>query len=80
MTALLAKAAKGIAALEEKIGNTAKAKEFTAYAKQMQKALDGFFDEEKGLYASYIEEGKKVGYHAYMQSLVVCAGKMTKTE
>ena len=79
LTALLAKAAKGLAALEERVGNTQKAKELNQFATKMQKALDGFFDEEKGLYASYIENGEKVGYHAYMQALAICEAKMTKT-
>ncbi|MBR2904134.1 MAG: hypothetical protein IKC37_05770 [Clostridia bacterium] len=78
LTVLLAKAAKGIAALEAKIGNAQKAAEFDAYASTMQKAIAGFYDEEKGLYASYIEEGKKAGYHAYMQALAICEGDISK--
>jgi len=40
-----------------------------------------FYDEEKGLYASYVrEEGGKEGYHAYMQALVVLAKDLPKAK
>ena len=35
--------------------------------------MENFFDAEKGLYASYIDEGERRGYHAYTQAAALLA-------
>lgn len=74
-TALTYLAAKGIALLEEKVGKKDKAEDLNAYAAALYEKAENFFDEESGLYASYIEEnGNKKGYHAYTQAAMLWAG------
>lgn len=68
LTALVYGAAKRVSELEERVGNTEKAKEFAAYAEELFKGFDRFYDEEKGLFASYVSDGKKIGYHEYTQT------------
>lgn len=73
LTSVVAIAAKKFAALEEKFGNAEKAKEAEFYAKSLEESLENFFDAEKGLYASYIDEGERRGYHAYTQAAALLA-------
>ncbi len=52
------------------------------YCEKIRKVLPGmkdkinetFFDEEKGVYASFIKDGKKTAYSEITQSLAVCTG------
>ncbi len=75
LTALTVVAAKRIAALEEKVGNVAKAEELYTAARELAVAMEKYYDGEKGLYASYLKKGEKRGYHAYTQSLVLFTGE-----
>jgi len=81
LTVFICRAAKEYAELERRVGNIQKAEELSAYAKELSQKLENFYDEEKGLYASYVrEEGGKEGYHAYMQALVVLAKDLPKAK
>ncbi len=74
LTALTSIAAKKIAYLFEKTGNPKKTKYYYEKAERLANALENYYDEEKGLYASYIKDGVKRGYHEYTQSVVLCSG------
>ncbi len=74
LTALTSIAARKIAYLFEKAGEQEKAKYYYEKAERLANALENYYDEEKGLYASYIKDGVKRGYHEYTQSVVLCSG------
>ncbi len=74
LTALTSIAAKKIAYLFEKTNEQEKAKYYYEKAERLANALENYYDEEKGLYASYIKDGVKRGYHEYTQSVVLCSG------
>lgn len=79
LTAFICKAAQGYAELERRTGNIEKANEYAAYAQDLAKKLENFYDEERGLYASYVRQDiGKEGYHAYMQALVALAIDLPK--
>ncbi len=74
LTALTSIAAKKIAHLFEKTGNQEKAKYYQEKAERLANALESYYDEEKGVYASYIKDGVKHGYHEYTQAVALCSG------
>lgn len=78
MTAIICRLAKGIADLEEKCGNAKKAEELREYSLELQEKIENFYDEEKGLYASFIRQNGKEGYHAYTQAMVILAKDLPK--
>ncbi len=79
LTALVYKAAKAAAHLESVIGNAEKAAKLEAYAKTLADNFHQFYDEEKGLFRSYIGEGENL-YHEYTQALFLWTGALTKTQ
>lgn len=74
LTALVYRAAKGIAALEETVGNRQKADDILEKAEQLGSTLEYFYDKDRGLYASYLCEQEKKGYHAYTQAIMLSTG------
>lgn len=78
LTALVCRAAKGIAILEERAGNVEKAAQLNAAAGALGDSLERFYDADKGLYASYVREGEKRGYHAYTQAVALSSGAVPK--
>ena len=72
LTALALFVARKLAKLEEKEGNPQKANEYTAYAQDLLAKMENFYDEEKGLYRSYLGE-REYNYHEYTQALMLCA-------
>ena len=81
LTVFICKASRCFAELERKVGNIEKANELFAYAEELSQKLENFYDEEKGLYASYVRQNTgKEGYHAYMQALVVLAKDLPKAK
>ncbi len=78
MTAIVCRLAKGVALLEEKCGNAQKAAQFSRYAKDLQGKIENFYDEKTGLYASFIRENGKEGFHAYTQAMVALATDLPK--
>lgn len=73
MTAIICRLANGLSSLEKKCGRIEKAERFSCYAKELQDKIENFYDEEKGLYASFIRKDGKEGYHAYTQAMVILA-------
>ncbi len=78
LTALTSIAAKKIAYLFERTGEQEKANYYYEKAERLANALENYYDEERGVYASYIKKGVKRGYHEYTQSVVLCAGGVPK--
>ncbi len=79
MTALAYKATKCTAFLEEKLGNTEKAKRFAEYADELEKGLQHFYDEEKGLFRSYLDDDNKL-FHEYTQALFLATGALSQAQ
>ncbi len=73
LTALTVVAINKMAYLYEKLGNFDKATELQNVAKRLGESLECFYDHERGLYASYIKDGRKFGYHELTQSAVLFA-------
>lgn len=71
LTALALLAAKRISELENRAGNAAYAEKLSEYAENLRKCLEGFYDGQKGLYASFIAEGKRTGWHEYTQAAMI---------
>ncbi len=78
LTALLYRAAKGASELEKMVGNEALATDFANWANDLAEGIMSFYDEEKRLFASYIENGKLTGYHEYTQALILTTGILNK--
>ena len=74
LTALFAFTLRQLSTLEEKTGNKEKADEYSALADELTKSFEYFYDEEKGVYATILLDGKKIGYHKHTQALVILAG------
>ncbi len=71
LTVFICKVVQGFANIEKRLGNTQKAEEYATYAQELADKLENFYDEEKGMYASYVRKSTgKEGYHAFMQSFV----------
>ncbi len=68
LTVLAYMASKGVAQLQARVGNASAAEKWSAYAKKVCAAVETFYDEEKGLYASFIKGGERYGWHAHTQA------------
>ena len=73
LTMLVRLAVKGIVELMEKQGYDG-VEAYKKYYETLSDIIPSFFDEEKKLYASYIKDGVKSGYHAYTQALALNSG------
>ncbi len=80
LTALVCRGAQAAASLEEKVGNIEKAKKYHSYAKTLLGGFDLFFDDEKQLFASYIIDGEKTGFHEYTQSAFLTTGMLPQNK
>ncbi len=78
LTGLAVLAAKGIAALATRVGNRAMATKWSAYARRLSVCMEGFYDSEKGLYASFIKDGERQGWHAHTQAVALLTVEMTE--
>ena len=76
MTALVYRAAKALEALEKKVGRLNQAAKLDAYAESLASKFEQFYNEEKGLYASYIGDDGQKGYHAYTQAVFITTGRV----
>ncbi len=74
LTALTAIAAKKVAFLHSKVSNNERAAELLTVSNRLIASLEAYYDEEKGLYASYIKNEEKRGYHEFTQALILCTG------
>ena len=73
LTVLSFMAARGIASLHGRVGNVAQAEKWAKYSQKVQATIEAFYDKEKGLYASFIKDGEKYGWHAHTQAIVLLA-------
>lgn len=73
LTMLVYIAAKGIVELMER-QNYKGAEVYKNYYERLSRIIPSFLDKEKMLYASYVKDGEKIGYHAYTQALALVSG------
>lgn len=78
LTALTYVAARKLATLADKLGNAESATEWFAYAKRLENTFEAFYDAERGLYASFLRNGNKEGWHAYTQAAMIMTGLVDK--
>jgi hypothetical protein len=74
LTALGIYTAKRLSKLFACSGEDEKSSKYALYAQALEKSLEGFYSEEKGLYRSYQGSEK---YHSYMQVLALASGSVT---
>ena len=74
LTALCIMVFQRFADIERMQGNVEKAEEYASYAEILLGTIEGFYDAEKGLYASYLKDGQLEGYHQYTQAAVLLSG------
>ncbi len=74
LTALTVIAAEKIAYLYKKTCDFEKSQSLLKIAERLKKTLEFYYDKEKKLYASYIKNGERHGYHEYTQSVILCSG------
>ncbi len=75
LTALFALASRALGSLYETEGNAEKAEECVRYAERAEASFEKFYDEQSGLYMSFIDgSGKKFGLHGYTQAVLAMAG------
>ncbi len=80
LTAVVYRAAKGASEIEKAVGNEKLATELIDWANELAEGLHTFYDEEKGLFASYVKEGERFGYHEYTQALMLSTGVLDKAK
>ncbi len=78
LTALTVIAARKLATLQEMLGDMVQAEEYRSAADRLTAALECYYDEARGQYASYLKENVKQGYHEYIQALILLAGGVPK--
>ncbi len=71
LTALTAIAAGHMSKMYERTGHEERAEELSKISKRIAAYLEGYYDEQRGAYASYLYHGKRNGYHAYTQGVVL---------
>ncbi len=76
LTAVTLIATRRVAALHRSVGNTAREAELLSVCERLAASLESYYDQERGLYASYIKNGKRHGYHEFTQALVLCTGSV----
>ncbi len=64
LTALVIMAAQCMQTLYNRVDKPEKAAYYADYACRLGECLEKYYDEDTGLYATYIKEGKKTGLHA----------------
>ncbi len=78
LTALTICAVNAIAFLERRAGDTKRSQELQDTARRLGACLEKYYDEERGVYASYVREGQKIGYHEYTQAVLLYSGAVPK--
>lgn len=81
LTALGVIAADKLCRLLKRTGDIVAAKEYAEFSAKLLGGLMNFYEEGRGLFASYIESGEKKGFHEYTQAAVLLAAgkKLDKT-
>ncbi len=74
LTALTVCAARHLKTLYERQNNFAKAAEYGDAISRLSAKLEAYYDKEQGVYASFLKDGERVGYHVYTQSVVLYSG------
>lgn len=74
LTALLQCAVARLALLERREGRLAQAEGMETYAAELAAALERYYEEESGLYATFLRGGKRAGHHVLMQAAAILTG------
>ncbi len=74
LTALTAAAVEKMSFLYKKLGEISKAKELEKTHARLIEAIEKYYDSDRGVYASYIKDGARHGYHEFTQAVILCAG------
>ena len=77
LTALALYTARELALLERRVGRLEKAKEYEDCVQLLTEKTENFYDEEKGLYKSYLAD-RAYNYHGYTQAIMLCAGVVSR--
>ncbi len=77
-TAILALAAEYISELEKILDRKEQAETYRKLSEKAASAVGSFYDEESGLYYSYIKDGKKTGLHSYSLAAALYSGAVGK--
>ncbi len=78
LTALVIMAAQCTAFLAEKLGKTELVQKYQAYADKLGACLEKYYNEETGLYATNIKEGKQMGCHGCVLAAYALTGYVPK--
>ncbi len=71
LTALVLIAARCMQSLYQRIDGGKKADDYKVYAERLGACLEAYYDEETGLYATYIKNGKRTGLHSCAQAAYI---------
>ena len=71
-------AAEYISELEKILDRKEQAEIYRKLSEKAASAVGSFYDEESGLYYSYIKDGKKTGLHAYSLAAALYSGAVEK--
>ena len=76
LTSLFVLALRSLAELESRVGATERSEEYTALASELVGTYEQFYNDEKGVYATYIKSGELSGYHKHTLALVILTGNL----
>ncbi len=76
LSAICCRAAEAAAQLEALAGNAAAARRYQEFADVLAAGFARFYVPEKGLYTSYLRDGKPDGFHELTQALLLSTGKL----
>ena len=74
LTAFALFATKSLVRVLEETGDLEKARKYADYAAWLERGIETFYDDEKGLYRSYHD---RVQYHAYTNAIILAAGAVS---
>ncbi len=76
LSAICCRAAQALAYLEQLAGNEQERERWSEYAKTLASGFEQFYVPERGLFASYLREGKPSGFHELTQALMLFTGTL----
>lgn len=76
LTALLQRAVTKLAALERREGRNEQAQGMEMYAAELAAALERYYEQESGLYATFLRGEEREGHHVFMLAAMVLTGSV----
>ncbi len=74
LTALVTIALRKLIPVYERLGLEKRAAELLEAHARLTLAIGNFYDKSRRVYASYIKDGVKCGYHEFTQAVILCSG------